>query len=81
MDYYLYMYIYIDMFLKDIVDNYRSDKNTVHSYLPLYETLMINKKETAKNILEIGIRPATAICTLHQGTFRILLSESSRRPS
>ena len=55
MDYYLYMYIYIDMFLKDIVDNYRSDKNTVHSYLPLYQKLLFSKKETAKNVLEVGI--------------------------
>ena len=43
------------MSLEKIVDNSRTDKNTVHSYLPLYEKLLINKKETAKNVLEIGI--------------------------
>jgi hypothetical protein len=43
------------MNLQDIVDNNRTDKNTVHSYLPLYQKLFINKKETAKNVLEIGI--------------------------
>lgn len=43
------------MSLAEIVDNSRSDKNTVHSYLPLYQKLLINKKETAKNVLEIGI--------------------------
>lgn len=41
--------------LKSLVDNERTDKNTVHSYLDLYETLFTDKKETAKHILEIGI--------------------------
>jgi len=43
------------MSLVDIVDNSRTDKNTVHSYLPLYESLLCSKKETATNVLEIGI--------------------------
>ena len=43
------------MSLEQIVDNSRTDKNTVHSYLPLYETLLISKKTTAKNVLEVGI--------------------------
>ena len=43
------------MSLEEIVDNCRSDKNTVHSYLPLYQKLLIKKKETAKNVLEVGI--------------------------
>jgi cephalosporin hydroxylase len=43
------------MNLEDIVDNSRTDKNTTHSYLPLYQNLLINKKETAKNVLEVGI--------------------------
>jgi cephalosporin hydroxylase len=43
------------MSLEEIVDNSRTDKDTVHSYLPLYQKLLINKKETAKNVLEIGI--------------------------
>ena len=33
----------------------RSDKNTAHSYLPLYQQLLESKKETAKNVLEVGI--------------------------
>ena len=37
------------------MDNSRTDKNTVHSYLPLYQKLLISKKETAKNVLEVGI--------------------------
>jgi len=43
------------MSLEQIVDNSITDKNTVHSYLPLYQQLLISKKETAKNVLEIGI--------------------------
>ena len=41
--------------LKQLVDNERTDKNTSHSYLDLYEYLFADKKETAQNILEIGI--------------------------
>jgi len=43
------------MSLEEIVDNLRTDKNTYHSYLPLYQKLLISKKETAKNVLEIGV--------------------------
>jgi cephalosporin hydroxylase len=43
------------MSLVELVDNSRTDKNTVHSYLPLYQQLLIKKKDTAKNVLEIGI--------------------------
>jgi cephalosporin hydroxylase len=43
------------MSLEQLVDNSRSDKNTVHSYLPLYQQLLSSKKDTAKNVLEIGI--------------------------
>jgi len=41
--------------LIDLVDNVHTDKNTTHSYLDLYETLLQTKKYTAKNVLEIGI--------------------------
>jgi cephalosporin hydroxylase len=43
------------MSLEQLVDNLRTDKNTSHSYLPLYQTLLEGKKETAKNVLEVGI--------------------------
>jgi hypothetical protein len=43
------------MSLIDLVDNSRTDKKTLHSYLHLYQQLLINKKDTAKNVLEIGI--------------------------
>ena len=43
------------MSLEEISNNSKTDKNTTHSYLPLYQKLLINKKETAKNVLEVGI--------------------------
>lgn len=43
------------MSLEEIVDNLRTDKNTTHSYLPLYQKLLMSKKETSKNVLEVGI--------------------------
>ena len=43
------------MSLQELVDSSRSDKDTVHSYLPLYQQLLEKKKETAKNVLEVGI--------------------------
>lgn len=43
------------MSLFELIDNFNTDKNTYHSYLDLYESLLCKKKETAKNILEIGV--------------------------
>ena len=43
------------MSLLELVDNQRTDKNTLHSYLDLYETLLFSKKETAKHVLEVGV--------------------------
>lgn len=40
--------------LKDLVNNERTDKNTTHSYLGVYELLLKNKKNTCKNVIEIG---------------------------
>tara|TARA_B100001123_G_C15295908_1_gene1019183 strand:+ start:1807 stop:2364 length:558 start_codon:yes stop_codon:yes gene_type:complete len=37
------------------LNNKKTDKNTRHSYLPLYETLLEPIKNTAGNILEIGV--------------------------
>ena len=47
--------------LQDIVNNERTDKNTTHSYLELYQKLLIGKKETAKNVLEVGISQGGSI--------------------
>ena len=37
------------------LNNIHTDKNTTHSYLPLYETLLKPIRYTADNILEVGI--------------------------
>jgi Methyltransferase domain len=42
------------MSLLELIDNTRTDKNTLHSYINVYDELFKNKKETSKNILEIG---------------------------
>jgi hypothetical protein len=49
------------MSLETLVDNSRTDKNTRHSYLPLYQELLIKKKETATNVLEVGIQMGGSI--------------------
>jgi hypothetical protein len=46
---------YYRMLLKDLVNNSKTDKDTTHSYLDLYQTLLEKKKETAQNVLEVGI--------------------------
>jgi hypothetical protein len=43
------------MSLVTIADHSRTDKNTVHSYLELYQKLLESKKETARHVLEVGI--------------------------
>jgi cephalosporin hydroxylase len=43
------------MSLLELIDNSLTDKNTTHSYLDLYQKLLYSKKETAKNVLEVGI--------------------------
>lgn len=49
------------MSLVKLVDSRRTDKNTSHTYLPLYQKLLEKKKETAKNVLEIGIQRGGSI--------------------
>jgi cephalosporin hydroxylase len=43
--------------LSDCCDNGLTDKNTIHSYLPVYDALFEKKKESATRVLEIGIGP------------------------
>jgi hypothetical protein len=43
------------MNLVDLVNNSKTDKNTTHSYLPLYQKLLFKKKDTALHVLEVGI--------------------------
>lgn len=49
--------IHLSQMLTDFCDNGLTDKNTVHSYLPVYEMLFAPKRLTATNVLEIGIGP------------------------
>lgn len=53
------------MSLNDIINNTKTDKNTSHSYLSVYEKLLEKKKDTAKNILEIGIESGGSIKLWH----------------
>lgn len=43
--------------LVDFCDNALTDKNTAHSYIEVYEALFQKKRNTAKDILEVGIGP------------------------
>ena len=47
--------MYLEKLANDININTHTDKNTTHSYLCLYDKLLENKRNTAKNVLEIGI--------------------------
>jgi len=44
-----------EMSLLELVNDSKTDKNTVHSYLPLYQKLLESKQHTATNVLEVGI--------------------------
>jgi len=41
--------------MEDLIDDSRSDKQSVHSYLPLYEDLLSKKRQSATSVLEVGI--------------------------
>lgn len=49
------------MKLEELIDNSKTDKNTTHTYLETYENLFSPLKETAKNILEIGVQHGGSI--------------------
>lgn len=53
------------MSLIELINNATTDKNTVHSYLQLYEGLLERKKHTAKNVLEIGVANGGSIKLWH----------------
>ncbi len=40
--------------MRSLINNSRTDKNTTHSYLEVYELFLHRIKSTAKNVLEIG---------------------------
>lgn len=41
--------------LTELVNNNITDKNTVHSYLDTYQTLFEPRRDSARNVIEIGI--------------------------
>jgi hypothetical protein len=47
--------------IKDFIDNKLTNKNTLHSYVNVYEDMFDSLRYTAKNILEIGIAPGGSI--------------------
>ena len=47
----------MSVLLDSIADHSRTDKNTTHSYLALYDQLLFSRKTTAEHVLEIGIGP------------------------
>lgn len=51
--------------LKQLIDNGRTDKNTVHSYLDTYEALFTPLRTTASRVLEIGIHSGGSIKLWH----------------
>jgi cephalosporin hydroxylase len=51
--------------LIQLINNDKTDKNTVHSYLPLYESLIKHKKNTCETIIEVGIKDGGSIKLWH----------------
>jgi cephalosporin hydroxylase len=51
--------------LKQLVDNGRTDKDTIHSYLDTYERLFSPLRTTATQVLEIGIQRGGSIKLWH----------------
>ena len=43
------------------LNNIKTDKNTTHSYLPLYEYLLNPIKDSAKSVLEVGVSKGGSI--------------------
>jgi hypothetical protein len=54
--------------LHHLIDNTRTDKNTCHSYLDIYQQIFENLNFKKMNILEIGIGPAD---TLNGGSVKL----------
>jgi hypothetical protein len=43
------------MSLKSLINNEKSDKDTIHSYVELYDDILKDKKHTATDVCEIGV--------------------------
>ena len=61
------------MNLSNLIDNTKTDKNTTHSYLEVYEMLFKEKQNTATNILEIGIQSGGSIKLWHDYFTRAII--------
>jgi hypothetical protein len=51
----------INMMLTEIWEKYKSDKGTVHSYIPYYEKVLQEYKNTENGVLEIGVSAGLSI--------------------
>lgn len=54
-----------NMNLVELADNARTDKNTLHNYLPVYDDLLARIKDSALNVLEVGIADGGSIKLWH----------------
>lgn len=52
--------------LGSLLPNHLSDKQTIHSYLPTYETLLHTKRESVRHVLEIGVRQGGQLQMWHE---------------
>lgn len=53
------------MFLRQHCDNVRTDKDTTHSYLEVYEELFVANREQVQNLLEIGVLDGGSMTMWH----------------
>ena len=53
------------MLLKDIIDDRYTDKNTVHSYIDVYQTVLEPISVSATRVLEVGIQQGGSIKLWH----------------
>lgn len=47
--------------LRALIDSTKTDKDTVHSYLTMYEALLAGYRHTAERVMEIGVRDGGSI--------------------
>lgn len=47
--------------LAELIDDSTTDKNSIHSYLPFYESLFSPRKEKVKRVLEVGVERGGSI--------------------
>lgn len=55
-----------DASLVTLCENKRTDKNTEHSYAPVYDEYFRDRRYTARNILELGVQHGGSILLWHE---------------